>query len=109
MPVEELVDLERLRRDGLPPRPSDVRAALPPGWVLDEDGRTAHRDGRVMFSQGWILVAGLVSFGAAAIGLFWMTFPRGWAGVSRALILLVALIVIGGLVAPGITRALHRR
>jgi hypothetical protein len=41
--------------------------------------------------------------------LFWSTFPRGWSGVLRGAILVVAMLVIGGLVAPMVTRALHRR
>lgn len=109
VPVEELVDVERLRRSGRPPSPSDLRAALPPGWVLDDDGRTARRDRRLLFRQGWVLIVGLVAFGAAGVGLFWMTFPRGWAGVARAGVLVLALVVIGGVVAPAITRALQRR
>ena len=109
VPVEQLVDLEALSEGGRPPSASRIRAALPRGWVLDEDGRTARRDGRLFFSQGWVLIAGLIAFGAAAIGLFYRTFPRGWSGVGRALGLLVLLLVLGGLVAPAVTRALNRR
>ena len=109
VPIEELIDLESLRRDGRPPTPAQIRAALPVGWVLDEDGKTARRDARMLFRHGWILVVGLVVFGAAGIGLFWQTFPRGAEGWVRAGILLVVLVVLGGVVAPMITRALNRR
>ena len=37
-----------------------------------------------------------------------MTFPKGWSGVLRAGILLVVLVVVGGVIAPGITKSLHR-
>jgi len=84
-------------------------AALPPGWVLEPDGRTARRDGRLLHRHGLVLVVGLVAFGAAAVGLFWSTFPRGWAGVGRAVVLLGVLLLAGGLIAPAVTRALHRR
>jgi tellurite resistance protein TehA-like permease len=56
-----------------------------------------------------VLLVGLVTFGTVALGLFWSTFPRGWRGVTRLGILLVAFVVIGGFVAPLITRALNRR
>jgi len=108
VPVEQLVDLAALTEDGRPPSPSRIRAALPPGWVLADDGRTARRDGRLLFSQGWVLIVGMLAFGAAAIGLFYMTFPRGWSGVARAAVLLFVLLVIGGLVGPAVTRALNR-
>lgn len=109
VPVEQLVDLEALRDDGRPPTPKQIREALPPGWVLDEDGRHARRDLRVLARDGWVLVLGLVCFGAAGIGLFWQTFPRGWSGIARFVTLLAIVLVAGGLVAPGITRALNRR
>lgn len=107
--VSELVDLARLRADGRPPTPAQIRAALPRGWSLDDDGVHAVRDRRLLFREGWILIVGLVSFGAVAAGLFWSTFPRGWRGVTRLGLLVVAFVVIGGVVAPMITRALNRR
>jgi hypothetical protein len=107
--VEELVDLERLGRGGRPPTPKQIREALPPGWVLDEDGRTARRDLRLMAREGWVLVVGMVCFGAAAVGLFWETFPRGWRGVGRFAVLVVVMVLLGGVVAPMITRALYRK
>ena len=86
-----------------------MRAALPRGWVLEDDQRHARRDARLLFREGWILIVGLVVFGSAAVGLFYLTFPRGWSGLARAGVLLAVLLVLGGLVAPAITRALHRR
>ena len=109
VPVAELIDLEALAQGGRAPSPSRIRAALPAGWVLEDDGRTARRDGRLLFSQSWVLILGLVAFGAAALGLFYMTFPSGWGGVLRALVLLALLLVVGGFVAPLVTRALNRR
>ena len=105
VPIERLIDAERVA--GKPRR--EVQAALPAGWVLDPDGRTAHRDMRVMFREGWVLVCGLVLFGAAGLGLFWQTFPAGWSGLARFAILIGILILVGGLVAPIISRALYRR
>lgn len=104
-PVAELVDLESLGPD---PSLRALRAALPRGWVLDDDGSTARRDLRLVFREGWILIFGLVSFGACGIGLFLMSFPRGWSGWLYALVLIVSLLVIGGLVAPMVTLALNR-
>lgn len=109
VPVADLVDLAALGREGRPPTPAQLRAALPPGWVLDEDGVTARRDARVLHRHGIVLIVGLVTFGAAGLGLFWSTFPRGWGGITRAAILLAVLLVCGGLVAPAVTRALNRR
>lgn len=109
VPVSELVDLERLGRGGRPPTPAELRAALPPGWVLEPDGRTARRDRRVLHRGSWVLLLALVSFGAAGVGLFWMSFPRGAAGLLRLAGLLVLLVLAGGVVAPAVTRALNRR
>jgi len=109
VPVEQLVDLKALERDGRAPTPKQIREALPAGWVLDEDGQHARRDLRVLARDGWVLVLGLVSFGTIALGLFWQTFPKGWAGVTRFAILIVVVLAAGGLVAPIITKALNRR
>ncbi|MFT5050786.1 MAG: hypothetical protein ACI8QZ_002189 [Chlamydiales bacterium] len=109
VPVEQLVDLEQLRAEDRPLTPKAIRAALPPGWVLDADGKTARRDLRVLARDGWVLVIGLVSFGAVGLGLFWSTFPRGWRGIGRFAALIGLVLVGGGLVAPMITRALTRR
>lgn len=108
VPVEQLVDLDALGSDGRRPSPAAIRAALPPGWVLDEDGVTARRDLRLLARQGWVLALGLVSFGAVAAGLFYQTFPRGLRGIGLMAGLLVVMLLAGGLVAPGITRALQR-
>jgi len=109
VPIEELIDLEALREGGREPTPARLRAALPRGWVLEDDQRHARRDLRLFFREAWILVAGLVIFGSSAVLLFWSTFPRGWSGVVRALVLVGVMVLIGGLVAPTITRALNRR
>jgi hypothetical protein len=107
--VADLIDVTRVRRDGRAPTPAELRAALPRGWVLDDDGEHAVRDRRLLFSQGWVLIVGMVVFGAVALGLFWSTFPRGWRGLTRLGLLIVAFVVIGGIIAPLVTRALHRR
>lgn len=109
VPVAHLIDLTALGRNGRPPTPAQVRAALPVGWVLDEDGQTARRDGRLLHRHSVVLITGLVFFGVAGVGLFWTTFPRGWSGVGRAVTLLVVLLVAGGFVGPAVTRALTRR
>ena len=107
--VDELVDLSKIRSDGRPPTPAQLRAALPNGWKLDDDGVHAVRDLRLFFSQSWVLVLGLVMFGAAAIGLFATTFPRGERALLRVAILVGVMIVIGGVIGPLVTRALNRR
>jgi hypothetical protein len=109
VPVATLVDLERLAADGRPLTPARLRAALPRGWVLEDDGVHARRDLRLLFREGWILAVGLVSFGAAVLGLFWWSFPRGVAGILRFALVIVVVLVAGGLVAPIVTRALNRR
>ena len=82
---------------------------LPRGWVPAGDGLHARRDRRLMLREGWVLVLGLVAFGAAGAAFLWGAMPRGWSGAVRlgALVLVVALV--GGVVAPSITRALTRR
>ena len=109
VPVQQLVDLSRIGRDGRAPTPSEIRAALPRGWVLEPDGQTARRDLRLFFREGWILLVGLIVFGSAALALFWWSFPRGAAGLLRFAIIVGVVIVAGGLVAPWITRTLNRR
>jgi hypothetical protein len=109
VPIEQLVDLSKLASGGRAPTPREIREALPRGWVLDEDGVTAHSDARLLFKEGWVLIVGLVCFGAAVIGLFYFTFPRGGAGWLRVATLIGLVIVAGGIVAPMITRALTRR
>ena len=108
VPVEELVDLERLRAGGREPTRRQIRAALPPGWVLDEDGAHARRDLRLLAREGWVLLLGLILFGAAAFFLFWDAFPRGWRGVGRFAVLVALVVFAGGIAGPIITRALYR-
>ncbi len=109
VPVDQLIDLSKLGTPERRPTPREIREALPRGWVLEEDGVTARSDARLLFKEGWVLIAGLVSFGAAAIGLFYMTLPRGAGGWLRLAVLIVVLIVAGGIVGPIVTRALNRR
>lgn len=109
VPVEDLVDLERLRQDGRPPSPKAIREALPPGWVLDEDGKTARRDLRVLARDGWVLVIGLVCFGAAGLAFLFDAMPSGWSGVLRFAGLIAILLLAGGFVGPLITRAVMRK
>lgn len=110
VPVEMLVDVEALARaKGRPPTARELRALLPRGWVLEDDGRHARRDLRLLFRQGWILIVGLVVFGGVALTLFWNTCPGGLRGLLQLLFLLGLVLFAGGLVAPAITRALHRR
>ncbi len=109
VPVEELIDLSSLRSDGRAPTPKQIREALPPGWALDVDGITAFRDGRVFFRDSWVLILGLVCFGAAGVGLFWFAMPSGFAGVVRLIATIAVVLLAGGLVGPLVTRALNRR
>ena len=109
VPLEQLIDLSALRKDGREPTPTRLRQALPPGWVLDEDGQHARRDLRVLARDGWVLVIGLVLFGAAGFYLFWDSFPRGWLGLGRFGMLILLVLFAGGIAGPMITRALLRR
>jgi hypothetical protein len=110
LPIDDLIDRPRLAKSlGRPPTPRELRDALPRGWVLDEDGRSARRDARMLFREGWMLLLCLVCFAAAAAGLFWWSFPRGSAGWIRLVGALAVLLVAGGLAAPILTRALVRR
>lgn len=109
VPIEELVDLGRLEREsGRPPTPSEIRGAMPRGWVLDPDGKSARRDARMLFREGWMLALCLVSFGAAGAGLFWWSFPAGRSGWLRLAGALAVLLLAGGIAAPILTRALSR-
>lgn len=109
VPIEQLVDLAALATPGREPTPTRIREALPPGWVLEPDGRHARRDLRVLARDGWVLALGLVCFGAAGLGLFYSTFPRGLRGLGRFAALIVVVLLIGGLVGPMITKALMRK
>jgi hypothetical protein len=105
VPIGDLIDLQ----GGDLRSPRELRARLPRGWVLDEDGLTAHRDLRLLFREGWILLVGLAAFGAVAVALFRSTLPPGWAPILRLAAMVLALLLVGGLVAPVVTRALARR
>ena len=109
VPICELIDVEALSEDGKPPHPARLRAALPRGWVLEDDHLHARRDLRLFFREGWILIVGLAIFGGLALLSFWSVFPRGWSGVLRFAALVAIVLVTGGVVGPMITRALGRR
>ena len=108
VPIGELVDLEQLTAslNGQAPTPANLRAALPPGWALDDDPAFAKKDLRLLFRRGWLLAIGMLLFGAAGILFFIEVFPRGWSGVMRFMTLLAILGLVGGVVGPMITRAL---
>jgi hypothetical protein len=108
VPLEELLDLEALRARHHPLTPRHIRAALPRGWALADDGRHARRDVRLLFREGWILILGLVVFGSVGAGFLWGAMPRGWGGLLRLALLVGLVLVLGGLVAPLVTRTLHR-
>jgi hypothetical protein len=107
-PVAELVDLDRVGPGHRPPTPAELRAALPRGWVLEDDHEHARRDARMLFREGWILVLGMVSFGAVGLGFLWGAMPRGWSGLLRFAVLVGVVLLVGGLVGPLITRSLQR-
>jgi hypothetical protein len=109
VPLEELVEPERLRALGPAPSPRELRALLPRGWVPDEDGRHARRDLRLFFREGWVLLLCLVVFGSVGALFLVGAAPRGWAGVLRLLGLLAFVVLAGGLAGPMITRALRGR
>jgi hypothetical protein len=109
VPIEQLVDLSKAGRGGAPPTPSDLRRALPKGWVLDDDGRHAIRDRRVLFGGGWLLLTAMVVFGALSIAIYASTAPRGWTALTRVGILVLVVVLIGGVIGPLITRALIRK
>ena len=109
VPVEELINLDALGAEGQPVTPRRLRAALPRGWALAEDNRHAYRDARLLFREGWILIVGLVVFGSVGGAFLWGAMPRGFSGVLRFLALIAILLLLGGVVAPMITRALNRR
>ena len=109
VPIEQLVDLDALRKGERDPSPHRIREALPNGWVLDEDPRFARRDLRILARDGWVLVLGLVCFGAVGLGMFYATFPRGLKGIGVFVGLIGIVIVAGGIAGPIITRALTQR
>lgn len=108
VPVAELVDLDALA-PGRAPTARELRAALPPGWALCEDGVTARRDLRLLFRRGWLLALGLALFGGAGALFFAEVLPRGGRGVLRFALMVGLVALAGGLVGPLVTRALVRR
>jgi hypothetical protein len=111
VPIASLVDLAALERErGRALTPAELRGVLPRGWVPDESNPSlARRDGRLLFSEGWILLTALVTFGCVGLCFLWSALPSGWAGVVRFCVMLAGVVLVGGLVAPRITRALQRR
>jgi hypothetical protein len=108
VPLEELIEPERLRMLGETPSPAHLRALLPRGWVPDEDGRHARRDLRLFFREGWILALCLVVFGSLGALFVLGAMPRGLSGVARVLALVLVLWLAASWVGPLITRALKR-
>ena len=107
VPVEELIDLDALGTDGHRPSKRRIRAALPRGWVLEDDGLHARRDLRLLFREGWILIAGLVAFGSVGVAFLWGAMPRGLAGLGRLAALVAVVLLVGGVVGPIVSRALQ--
>ena len=106
--IAELVDPARLRALGPRPSPAALRACLPRGWVLAEDGLHARRDLRLFFREGWILVLCLIVFGTVGAMFVLGAVPRGWSGLLRVLGLVAIVWLAAGLAGPRITRALRR-
>jgi len=81
-------------------RSADARAA--------RELRPATRDRRWLFRESWVLLLGLVCFGAGGLTFLWGAMPRGWEGVLRLVLLLGIVLLVGGFVGPLISRALLR-
>jgi len=109
VPVEELIDVGALAEPGRPVTPRRIREALPRGWALADDNLHAYRDARLFFREGWILLVGLAVFGSIGGAFVLGAMPKGWGGVLRLGGLVLVLVLLGGVVAPMVTRALHRR
>lgn len=108
--VDEVLDRAALeRRLGRRPTQRDLREALPVGLCLDADGVHVRRDQRLFARHSAVLVIGLVAFGLAGLWLFQETFPSGWRGVLRFVLLISIVALAGGVVGPLVTRALLRR
>ncbi|MAE46019.1 MAG: hypothetical protein CMJ86_03915 [Planctomycetes bacterium] len=109
-PLNEVLDLAALEEElGRHPSPSQIRAALPRGLVLHEDGLHVRPDRRLGVRHSWVLITSLIVFGGASLWLFKDTLPGGWRGVGRLLGLVAALIIAGGLVGPMVTRVVLSR
>ena len=50
---------------------------------IDESTEPPRKARRLFYDEGWVLLIGLIAFGAAALGLFWMVLPSGPAGFLR--------------------------
>ena len=109
VPVAELIDLNSLAEDGRAPSKRRLRAALPRGWVLEDDGIHARRDLRLFFREGWILVVGLVTFGGVGLAFLWDAMPGGWRGLARFGLLVGVVLAVGGVVGPIVSRALQEK
>lgn len=109
VPIEELIDVAALVEPGRPLTPRRIREALPRGWALADDNQHAYRDARLFFREGWILMVGLIVFGSVGGAFVLGAMPKGWAGALRLFGLLIGILILGGVVAPMITRALNRR
>jgi hypothetical protein len=70
--------------------------------------RASTRDRRWLFRESWVLLLGLVCFGAGGLTFLWGAMPRGWTGLLRLALLLGIVLLVGGLVGPLISRALMR-
>jgi hypothetical protein len=64
---------------------------------------------RILYDEGWVLLVGLIAFGAAGLGLFWMVLPRGPGGFLRLAAMAGALLLCGGLVGPLVTRVIRKK
>ena len=64
---------------------------------------------RLLFRDGWLLLLALVCFGAAALGLFWWSFPRGARAWLHLAVAVGLVLLAGGIAAPVVTRSLKRR
>ncbi|MFT5463354.1 MAG: hypothetical protein ACI8QS_002240 [Planctomycetota bacterium] len=107
--VSELIDLAALSEGGTAPSKRRIRAALPRGWVLEDDGHHARRDIRLFFREGWILMVGLLTFGSVGGSFLWGAMPRGWRGLGRLGLLVAVVLAVGGIVGPIISRALQSK
>jgi len=66
-------------------------------------------DRRVFFGEGWVLLLGMLVFGTVGGYFLIGAMPSGWRGLARLAVMIVVVLLVGGLVGPGISRALRRR
>jgi hypothetical protein len=109
VPLAQLIDVQALAAPGRPLTPRRIREALPRGWALAEDNQHAYKDVRLFFREGWILILGLLIFGALGSIFIYRGLPAGFGGLARLVGLLAVLLLVGGYVGPLITRALTKR